>query len=123
MKSINYRFWIVKVLKTINNRLITILNRMDRLKHRMEIIFGRYTKKISEINLKSKINYRYRIGGTNRCITLNRRRLSLSDMVYASVQISFKYNEIMYHISTMLCLFNVNSKAIEIAVQPSRYFD
>ena len=96
---------------------------MDRLKHRMEIIFGRYTKKISEINLKSKINYRYRIGGTNRCITLNRRRLSLSDMVYASVQISFKYNEIMYHISTMLCLFNVNSKAIEIAVQPSRYFD
>ena len=42
MKLINYHFWIVKVLKMINNRLITVLNRMDRLKHRIGIIFGRY---------------------------------------------------------------------------------
>ena len=44
MKSNNYHFWIVKVLKTINNHLITILNRMDQLKHRIRIIFGRSTK-------------------------------------------------------------------------------
>ena len=68
-------FWIVKVLKTINNHLITVLNRMDRLKHPMGIIFGWYIKKNSKKNLKSKINYSYRIGGTNGCITLNRRRL------------------------------------------------
>ena len=45
MKSINYHFWIIKVLKKINNRLITVLNRMDRLKHRIGIIFGRSTEK------------------------------------------------------------------------------
>ena len=44
-------FWIVKVLKTISNRLFTVLNRMDRLKHRIGIIFDRYTEKISEKNL------------------------------------------------------------------------
>ena len=37
MKSINYHFWIVKVLKMINNCLITVLNRMYRLKHRIGI--------------------------------------------------------------------------------------
>ena len=35
----NIRF-IVKVLKTINNHLIAVLNRMDRLKHRIGIILG-----------------------------------------------------------------------------------
>ena len=49
---------------------------MDQLKNRIGIIFGRSTKKISEKNLKSKINYCYRIGGTNLCITLNRQRLA-----------------------------------------------
>ena len=53
---------------------------MDRLKHRIGIIFGRYTKKISEKNLLSKINYHNRIRGTNQCITLNRRRLPLSSL-------------------------------------------
>ena len=72
-----HRFWIVKVLKTINNHFIIVLNRMDRLKHRIGIIFGWSSKKISEKNLWSKINYCYRIGGPNRCITLNRRRLVL----------------------------------------------
>ena len=51
MKLINNNFWIVKVLKTINNHLIIVLNRIDRLKHQIGIIFGRYTKKISKINL------------------------------------------------------------------------
>ena len=47
LKSINYRFCIVKVLKTINNLFFTPLNRMDRLKHWIGIIFGWYPKKIS----------------------------------------------------------------------------
>ena len=51
MKSINYCFWIIKVLKMINNRLITVLNRMDRLKHRIGIIYGQSTKKKFEKNL------------------------------------------------------------------------
>ena len=45
MKSINYRFWVIKVLKMINNRLIAVVNQMDRLKHRIGIIFGRSKKK------------------------------------------------------------------------------
>ena len=76
MKSINYGFWIVKVLKTINNHLITVLNGMDRLKHRIRFIFGGSTKKILKKICKSKINYHYPIGWTNRCITLNRQRLT-----------------------------------------------
>ena len=51
------------------------------LKHRIGIIFGRSTIKISEKNLLSKINYRYQIGDTNRCITLNRRSLPVRGLV------------------------------------------
>ena len=58
MKSINNRFWIVNVLKTINKCLITVLNRIDRLKHRIGNIFGRYTKKFP----KKICNRKYIIG-------------------------------------------------------------
>ena len=40
-----------KSTKTINNLKIIGLNRMDRLKHRIEIFFGRSTQKISKICL------------------------------------------------------------------------
>ena len=48
MKSINYRFWIVEVLKAINNCLITVLNRMDQLQHWIKNFFGRSTKKFPQ---------------------------------------------------------------------------
>ena len=75
IESINYCFLDRKSSKMINNHFITVFNRMGRLKHQIKIFFSRSTKKISEICLQSKINYGYRIGGGNRCITLNRRRL------------------------------------------------
>ena len=59
-----------KGTKMINNRNIIGLNRMGRLKHRIEIFFGQSTKNFTE-----KMNYRYRMGRGKRCITLNRRRL------------------------------------------------
>ena len=50
--------------------------RMGWLKHWIKIFCGRSTKNFTEKKLLSKISYRYRIGGANRCITLNRRRLA-----------------------------------------------
>ena len=51
MKWISYHFWIIKVLKTINNHLFTVLNSDGRLKHWIRIFFGRSTKNFTEKNL------------------------------------------------------------------------
>ena len=47
----------------------------NQLRKNWFIFFRSIYKKNSEICLQSKINYHYWIGGANRCITLNRRRL------------------------------------------------
>ena len=75
LKSMNYRFLDQKSTKTIYNHFFTVLNRMDRLKHQIKFFLVNLHKKFPKKICNQKKNYRYQIGGTNRCFTLNRRRL------------------------------------------------
>ena len=50
-KSMNNRFLDLKVTKMINNRKVIGLNRIGRLKHQIEIFFGRSSENFTEKNL------------------------------------------------------------------------